>query len=48
MGRTLVKEVFQGRETIGVGDVGVEEVTSIVAMMVLGFADGLEMGIDVH
>ena len=24
MGRTLVKEVFQGRETMGVGNVGIE------------------------
>ena len=24
MGRALIKEVFQGRETMGVGDVGVE------------------------
>ena len=24
MGRTLVKGVFQGRETMGVGDVGIE------------------------
>ena len=24
MGRAFVKEVFQGRETMGVGDVGIE------------------------
>ena len=34
MGRAFVKEVFQGRETVG--DVGKREVTSTVAMMVLG------------
>ena len=45
MGRAFVEEVFQGRETMGVRDVGIEEVTSTVAMMVLG---GRGIGISLH
>ena len=32
----LVEEVFQGRETMGTGDVGVQEVTTMVIIIMLG------------